>query len=232
MFQIMSLYYNHVTREQFHKDLSEKTAVIMLFDPSGYLCGFSTILVTDLTVENEKVVAIYSGDTVLDRDYWGNGAMGMAFSKYILKVKRQNLFRPVYWFLISKGYKTYLLMANNFGTHFPRYEMKTPEREQKLMQSFYSSKFGSLYHSESDLITPQGESCALKISVADIDESLLKHPRISFFAQKNPNWQKGQELTCVAKVTLWIPIHYFSKRAKKLVLNFFSPKTASPDYVR
>lgn len=222
MFQIMSFYYNHVTREQFDQDLNEKSKVILLFDLKGQLCGFSTILVTDMQVDQQKVVAIYSGDTVLDRAHWGNGALGMAFSKYIMQVKRKNLFKPVYWFLISKGYKTYLLMANNFRTHYPRYEHETPVREKKIMDAFYSSKFGSLYHPEGNLIVPKGESCALKISVADIDENLLKHPRIAFFANRNPEWQKGQELACIAKVTMWIPVVYFSKRLRKIIFNAFA----------
>lgn len=215
MFNIMSLYYSPVDRDQFEKDLREKTKIILLLGPQSEILGFSTILVQELLVLGRKILAIYSGDTVLDRDHWGNGALGRAFGRFLLQTKLKNPWVPCYWFLISKGYKTYLLMANNFPKHFPRFECPTPPFERAAMDQFYGSKFGASYISEKNWILPQGNSYALRVSVADIDYGLLKIPRISFFVERNPQWQKGYELTCIAHVSLWVPFRYFLKRTIK-----------------
>ena len=45
----------------------------------------------------------------------------------------KNPFTPVWWFLISKGYKTYLLLANNFINYYPRYELPTPPLYKDLI---------------------------------------------------------------------------------------------------
>ena len=230
LFQIMNLYYDNLSREQFEIDLNEKTHVILLLERSRKLCGFSTLLKKRMVVDGKSIIALYSGDTVLDREYWGNGALGLAFGRYLTRVKWENLTTPVYWFLISKGYKTYLLMTNNFPTHYPRYEKPTPAPIQKIMKAFYSEKFGDLYREHQSLVVPQGVSCALKVRVADIDESLLKHPRIAFFAERNIHWQKGHELACVAQVTLWIPIRYILKRIRKSFMKIFKPVALTADH--
>jgi hypothetical protein len=216
MYEIMVFYYDHIVLDQFQKDLLEKDSVILLSDKNECIQGFSTLLSRDLELNGQKILCLYSGDTVLDSAYWGNGALGIAFGRYLLSMKIKNLSRPVYWFLISKGYKTYLLMTNNFPEHFPRFERPTPEPIQKLMDAFYRKKFDKRYNSQAGLIEPQGEACALKLSVADIDRQLLNVPRIHFFAEKNPNWQHGTELACIAKVTLWVPVKYAAKRMLKL----------------
>ena len=108
-------------------------------------------------------------------------------------------------------------MTNNFPEHYPRFEKPTPSSIQELMDTFYQKKFGARYNSQAGLIEPHGAACSLKLSVADIDRELLKIPRIKFFAEKNPRWQHGTELVCIAKVTLWVPAKYVAKRTIKLL---------------
>jgi hypothetical protein len=80
------------------------------------------------------------------------------------------------------------------------------------MDDFYSKKFPHLYDPNSGLICHDGESCALKEQVADITPDLLTEPRIKFFQEKNPHWQRGEELTCIAKMTFWMPLKYLLKK--------------------
>lgn len=216
MFQLMLLYYSNVTFEKFKKDLSEKNDVILLRDQDdSVIQGFSTLLVLSLNVEGHQALGVYSGDTVLEKSYWGTTALGKAFLSYLWKMKTRNLSRPVYWFLISKGYKTYLQMANNFKTHYPRYEKATPLIMKKMMDHFYSQRFEESYKSSSGLIQTEGPSCKLRETVAPIDEKLLKVPRIEFFHRMNPSWQRGDELTCIAEMTLWMPAAYAIKKLWK-----------------
>lgn len=216
MFDLFSQYYEGHSFEQFMKDLLEKDDVILLLEKSTEeIQGFSTLLKKELTRNGKPLWAVYSGDTVLNRKHWGSKVLGVTFLMYLMKLRLKKPWQHVYWFLISKGYKTYLLMANNFSLHYPRHEKETPEFESGLMQEFYSAKFGTLYDHQQGLIQPHGPSCHLKVEVADISMDLLKNPRIAFFQKKNPQWQDGVELCCVARLSLLLPFTYFIKKRLK-----------------
>jgi hypothetical protein len=216
MFQLMQMYYENVSMEQFKTDLLEKDHVILLQDKCNKtIQGFSTLLQVPLTVGGRNVLGVYSGDTVLNKSYWGTAALGITFLKYLWQLKVMNLTKPVYWFLISKGYKTYLIMANNFTTHYPRYEAETPSYYKQVMKAFYAKKFGQSYISDSDLIKFNTPSCHLRENVAAIKESQLRIPRVKFFQDKNPDWQNGDELTCIAEMTFFMPLTYAIKKLLK-----------------
>ncbi len=219
MYELFSEYYQNHTFESFQHDLFEKNHVILLKDKkTDKLQGFSTLLRVPLHMNGKKVIGVYSGDTVVNKDYWGSPALGIEFLKYLWKLKVKRLGTPVYWFLISKGYKTYLLMAKNFKTFYPRYESKTPENFKLLMDEFYGHKFPDSYHIESGLIIHHGTSCALREKVSDITSDLIAEPRIAFFQNKNPDWGKGDELTCIAEMTLSMPFKYLLKKFLKVRL--------------
>jgi hypothetical protein len=219
MFLLMRKYYADITSAQFERDLSEKDAVIILRDPAGVIQGFSTLLNRMVKTSRGSVRTVFSGDTVVEKEYWGSKDLGVAFLKYLFLQKVKQPFQPLYWMLMSKGYKTYLLMANNFREHYPRYEERTPAHIQDIMNAFYGEKFGASYDARTGIITPH--DCRLREGVAAVtDELRRKVPRIEFFASKNPRWADGYELACIAEMTLFMPLYYsikkiFSRKGKK-----------------
>lgn len=213
MYKLFSEYYDNHTLQTFEHDLYEKNHVILLRDKKDKsLQGFSTLLRVPLKKSGKNVLGVYSGDTVINKDYWGSGALGIEFLKYLWKLKMKRPGTAVYWFLISKGYKTYLLMAKNFAHHYPRYDQEIPPEYKTLMNEFYGKKFGEHYNPETGIISYEGKSCALKEHVADITPDLLSNPRVAFFQQQNPKWADGHELTCIAKMTVWMPFKYAIKK--------------------
>lgn len=219
MYHLFSQYYEGHPFETFKKDLYEKEDVILLKDSqSKEIQGFSTILKVEIKKDNKTYYGIYSGDTVVANEYWGSPALGIMFLKYLWKQKIKHPFRPLYWFLISKGYKTYLLMANNFAVHYPRFEEKTKKHHQELMDAFYSKKFKNNYHGEDNLMVPDGDTCHLKAEVADIHCTMLGLPRVKYFQDKNPKWQEGTELCCIAEMSIFMPPKYMLKKFIKGLL--------------
>lgn len=216
MYQLFAEYYQNHTLESFEHDLYEKNHVIILRDRENKsIQGFSTLQRVPLKKFGKKVIGVYSGDTLISKDYWGSKSLGVEFLKYLWKLKVRRPGTAVYWFLISKGYKTYMIMANNFSIHYPRYETVTPPEYKTLMNDFYSQKFGDAYHADKDLIIHPGKSCALKDHVADITPELLRDPKIAFFNDKNPGWIQGDEIACIAKMTYFMPFKYFIKKTLK-----------------
>jgi hypothetical protein len=212
MFELMRAYYDSIAEQQFLSDLSKKDAVILLKDRSGAIQGFSTLASVRVNLDGKTLRAIFSGDTVIDKRHWGQRALGKAFLRYLFVEKAKSPFAPLYWLLISKGYKTYLMMANNFSEHYPRFDRSTPARAKRIMDSFYSKLYPANYNPQTGLIETPGEACRLKSVVAAIPAALAEsNPRIAFFARSNPQWREGAELACIARMTLWMPLQYALK---------------------
>jgi hypothetical protein len=232
MFQLFSEYYANVTYEQFRKDLLKKDHVFVLKDQKTLeIKGFSTIVALNSEVNGKPVRGFFSGDTVVDREYWGQGTLGVAFLKFLFLHKLRRPWEPLYWFLISKGYKTYLLMANNFQNHYPRHEKATPPEIQTLINTFSKTLYGDCYYPERGVISFAGQQAhikdALKQDITPITEDLLSNPRVNFFVEKNPDWAQGDELACVALMTFSMPFYYQYKIIKKLILRSLQGKKAS-----
>jgi hypothetical protein len=212
MFALMQCYYDEVSREQFLKDLAKKDDVILLLDDTEQIRGFSTLVLVRLRHRGKIVHGIFSGDTVIEKDYWGQRTLGKAFLRYLLMKKLRRPLTPLYWLLITKGYKTYLMMANNFAEYYPRFDRPMPPEKQELLRSFYSLLYPDEYDAEKGVIMPVSEACHLKAGIAPISDHLLQtNPKIAFFQQINPDWQQGAELACLARMTLWMPLQYAVK---------------------
>ena len=212
MLWLMQAYYDSVTERQFLEDLSKKDAVILLKDQRREIQGFSTLATVRVKLDGKSLRAIFSGDTVIDKQYWGQRALGKAFLRYLFIEKLKSPFEPLYWLLISKGYKTYLMMANNFSEHYPRFERPTPARARRMLDAFYSTLYPEHYDSKTGLIESQIDACRLKPGVAGIPTALLKsNPKVAFFEQRNPRWARGAELACIARMTLRMPFQYVLK---------------------
>jgi hypothetical protein len=235
MFTIFERYYASVTREQFDQDLATKEAVILLLDArSEEIQGFSTLRTIEARgPAGKNCRAIFSGDTVVDEAYWGQKVLGVAFLRYMWQQKARYPREPLYWFLISKGYKTYLLMANNFKVHYPRYEVSTPPEMQALLDCFAERLFGTAYQRERGLIQFSQEMGRLKVGVAELSAAELEsHPRIRFFAERTPGWREGVELACIAEMTFWMPVQYAWKRFTKVTLAALTNAPWSPGFGR
>lgn len=230
MYELMVRYYDHMQWDRFNYDLDQKQDVILLLTKNDdAIKGFSTLMHTETQVEGRKVRAIFSGDTVVDEAFWGQRVLGRKFLSYLFLQSIKQPLSPLYWLLISKGYKTYLLMANNFREHYPRYERVTPERQQAYIDVFAGQLFGESYHKESGCCQFPQSLGQLKNGVAQLsDEEVNGNPRIKFFIQKNPGWSKGDELVCIARMTWFMPIYYLGKSWWKLVTTSLGKNSERP----
>ena len=213
LFEVFHAIYDATSRERFEKDFAAKDHVILLSSSDGVARGFSTLKTLTLDVDGRAVRGVFSGDTVIEEGFWGGGALGVEFLKYLFKRKFERPFQPLYWFLISKGYKTYLLMANNFTVHWPRYEKTTPDDAKGIMNAFAGALFGDAYDAETGLVRFDVSQGHLKGGIADIDDALRdRSPRVRFFEDQNPDWRDGTELVCLAEMRASMPFTYWWKK--------------------
>jgi hypothetical protein len=223
---MLSLYQNYYDMgdvSDFDRDFLQKDHVIVLLDKlTDEIKGFSTQKMLKHNIDGRNYIGVFSGDTIVDKAYWGDPALSLGFFWYMTRLSLSRPWGKIYWHLISKGYKTYLLLSRNFETYYPRYDRKTSEFDQKLMASFATQLYPHNYHPDRDLLLFQHAHEKLKGHVAPIDQELkMKMPEVAFFEQKNPGWQKGDELVCIGHFHLLLPFYYlkkiFFKKLKRLV---------------
>jgi hypothetical protein len=234
MFAVFGQYYENVAFDRFLGDLTHKDDVILLVDRDEHIQGFSTMKNLDVEVDGERIFGLFSGDTVVAREHWGQRVLGRAFLRYLFVQSAKRPLSPFYWFLISKGYKTYLLMANNFPEHFPRFERAMSPRDKAVLDTFGRAMYPNEYDAATGLIAFDKSHGNLRHGVAAITRELREmNPRVAFFAEKNPTWADGTELACIAKMTWTMPLRYALKaRVKKAARSDSRMRAAAPAYAQ
>ena len=210
MYDLFCKYYDNVDQSVFMKDMSEKERVFLLKEKdSGNVVGFSTLKRIDFDVDGKPAIGLFSGDTVLDKRYWGSRALHVGMFKYMLSLKVQKPLTNVYWLLISKGYKTYLLLTNNFPVHYPRFDTfasdkitKTSEQLKFVVAEYCMQLFPKAFDRETMLLDFGNEYQHLRDNIAEITPEMRANcEKIDFFERTNPNWRSGVELPCVGEIS-------------------------------
>lgn len=210
MYALFERYYTCTSFEAFVEDFRAKDAVILLSD--GEIQGFSTLQEVRIEVDGRVHVGMFSGDTVVDRAWWGTKVLGRAFLWHLLKRRLRHLFRPYWWILISKGYKTYLLMANNFPEHHPNADGPSPPDRLAIRDAFAVRLFGRWYDPARGVVAFEQSRGQLRQGIADVTPALVaQNPRVALFERLNPTWREGTELVCLAAMPWLLPVHYVLK---------------------
>jgi hypothetical protein len=203
MFTLFAEYYDSVSFENFTKDLSNKEYVILLEDESKLIRGFTTITVMkETSPEGNSYRAIFSGDTIIHHQFRGEQQLPVTWFKLAGSIKAAFPNDPLFWFLIVKGEKTYRYLPAFFNHYYPCYNNETPPSYKDMMTQLSRSRFGDLYDADSGLIRFPRSQGHLKSFETIIKDSVLKKPEIQFFLKKNPHFDRGDELVCLAELYL------------------------------
>ncbi len=204
MYALLEAYFVNVTRERFDQDLSEKEWSFLLADAStGQLQGFSTLMRLQIEVARRPVVAFFSGDTIIDRAYWGETLLSRLWALHVFglagRIRRAQPDTAVYWFLISSGYRTYRFLSTFFREFYPAYDRYPPPAIHETLDALALLKFGPAYEPERGVVRLPGAT-PLRGGVADINERQLRDPHVAFFVAANPGHADGDELACLAEI--------------------------------
>jgi hypothetical protein len=199
MFRLYEAYYEETSFERFASDLAAKTHVIEL-RADGELRGFSTAQVIDFDFEGAANRAIFSGDTIIDAAFWGEQALVDAFCRLAGQVKARAPAVPLYWFLISKGYRTYRYLGVFAHEYFPHPACATPGPIAERLHLLARGKFGAAYDSASGLIRFPRSMGHLRPRWAEVGAHLREHAAVRFFLERNPRYHAGEELACITEL--------------------------------
>ena len=204
MFLLMQKYYWGVNRETFERDLSEKEHVMLLRHraDSGCVVGFSTLMRFEMEIAGHPVMGIFSGDTVVEERCRRSRGLAYEITQYFIELVEASAL-PLYYILICKGWRTYRILPFLFHQFSPRFDQPTEALHQQVMDAFGAQRYPREYSSEKGLIVFERETQRIKENSAEEINPLRRDRHINFFAQKNPNHARGDELVCVAPVARW-----------------------------
>jgi hypothetical protein len=198
MYDLYESYYDATSFDLFHADLAAKSHVIELCC-DGALRGFSTISLLEADIAGERSRAIFSGDTIIDHAFWGEQALVRAFCYFAGQTKLAAPREPLYWLLISKGYRTYRYLSAFAHRYYPNHSTATPEPMRARMEWLARAKFGEYFDAQRGLICFPQSRGHLKAQWAQVREQLHDHPAVRFFLTRNPRYHEGQELVCLTE---------------------------------
>jgi len=186
--------------DAFFRDFNRKQFVIQILDGEDRLQGFSTITSYRTSYRGRTVGVVYSGDTIITPECWGTSALPRAWLQVVMEMA-PNLPRPLYWLLLSSGYKTYRFLPVFFRRFFPGFDDETPEEVRGLINRLAQELAGGQFNAEKGIIRFQHGATPLRPGVAELDERRLKDPHTAFFLECNPGHMEGDELVCLAEIS-------------------------------
>lgn len=202
MFELMGQNYANMRRDRFDADLDAKQWAIVVRSPGmGSIVGFSTQVMLTARIGDEPVRALYSGDTVVDREHWGDPALASAWGNFALELIDQHPPGPLYWFLTSKGFRTYRYLPLFFWTYFPRHDTQTPAWERSVIDCFGQRIGSELFDPRSQIIRAAPGKDHVKPEIAEPGRRTGTDSHIRFFVERNPGFVRGDELCCLAPLT-------------------------------
>lgn len=202
MFAVHARLYARVSEPEFLRDLAEKDWVLLLRNgPGGEIRGFTTILLMETEAHGERLRAVFSGDTGIDPAFWGGQTLVKTWARFMGELLAQRPDRRLFWFLISKGYRTYLYLPLFFHAFYPRVDTATPRFEDDLITSLGALKYPRDFNPATGVIEFATSHGHLAPALAGTPPHRRVHPHVRFFLDRNPGYARGHELVCVAEIS-------------------------------
>ena len=200
MFRVFQENFTGSTLDIFERDLSNKNWVILLRDAETQeIEGFSTLALYETSFHHKPLSVVYSGDTIIRRAYWGTPQLPSTWIKTVLE-KSANMIQPLYWLLISSGYKTYRFLTVFYKEFYPRYDVPTPPDMRALMEHLARQRYGEDYHCEEGIVRFTHDATPLREGIAEVTEERLHDPHVAFYIERNAGYIEGDELVCITRV--------------------------------
>jgi len=201
MFALFSSHYDCVSRNDFMADLTRKTSVILLFDDNDIIRGFSTQEIYDSEYLGERIRVLFSGDTIIDPACWGSQELVRGWCALVAKMLQEAGPRKCYWFLISKGHRTYLYLPLFFKTFYPNHAETTQEL-RPLLEKLAQEKFPHAFDEKLGLIRFDSSQGQLRGDLCEVPDGRRDNADVSYFMKRNPDYAQGSELACLAEISL------------------------------
>ena len=188
-------YYDGSNRSMVIADLTKKTHILILVH-EGVMVGFTTFEHYDRMWNGTLICVIYSGDTIVHHKHWGQQALAFGWIRFIGTLKRLAPFKPIYWFLIVKGHRTYKYLPAFTKSFYPHWAIDRSDLKP-LLNFLAEEKFGRFYNKTTGIIAYDTSRGHLKGDFVLPSQNEMMKPSVQFFVKSNPKYGEGDELACI-----------------------------------
>lgn len=213
MFMLMSMFYDDVDFGVFTRDLYDKQICIILIDENKQIQGFSTQKIISVEMDSGPVHGVFTGDTIIHKDHWGSWILFRLFARYYIEESKK--YDHFYWFLTSKGYKTYKVLPLFYKEYYPNRSRPMPEPIRQIVNRFGAAKYPEDFNPKTGVIEYRQKKDKLKPDIEVLKQKHLNDPDIVFFNKQNPGHVNGNDLVCLTRLTE----DNLTQQGKKLLLN-------------
>jgi len=199
--QLVDLYLDYYAGSSESKvltDLENKTEILLLYY-NAILVGFTSLLVYSRQWQGNKIRIVYSGDTVVAREHWGQQALAFSWITRMGELKSEEPNTPLYWFLIVKGHRTFKYLPT-FGKSFYPHWSEARSDLKKLADALASEKFGDEYNKETGVVEFTQSQGHLRDEIAYPSAEEMTKDSVRYFLKANPNYLQGHELVCLCEL--------------------------------
>lgn len=182
----------------FRGDLADKDEAILLYH-GPRLIGFTTLKIFEVTWRQHPARIVYSGDTIVSQQHWGQQTMAFAWISRIGQIKKDAPDLPLYWFLLVKGHRTFKYLSVFGKSFYPHWSV--PRNDLKsLADQLAAAKFGNDYDPATGIVKFPSSRGHLKKTIAHASPEELSKAATRFFFSKNPGYLAGHELVCICEL--------------------------------
>lgn len=202
MFSLMDQNYNSMSIELFEKDLKNKKYVGLILDQQDVIQGFTTFAVMEIGSEAQKYGVVFSGDTIIAREHWGTQVLMKGWCETVGSILAQNPEITWYWYLLSKGHRTFLYLPFFFSTYFPSPTKTDRESEyRKVADEVSKVLYPKSWKKDLGVIEFEDSHGELVPELAEATFKKSKSSLVQFFLEKNPKFYQGNELVCITEIS-------------------------------
>ena len=200
MLALFRRHFEGVSPDDFERDLEAKDYVLLLFDDNGELAGFTSFAHETIVHAGATLGVIYSGDTLMSPAAWGSSVLMPAWIRSTHEVHAACGRGPLWWLLLTSGYRTYRFLPVLFREFSPRYSESVPAPQHSLLKTFATRRYGVDFDSSTGVVR-FARPHRLRGDLRDIPRARLHSPHVRFFERSNPFHCAGDELVCITDLS-------------------------------
>jgi hypothetical protein len=198
MFHLLSAHFDGVNAVQFIRDLDEKHWVLRV-RRGDELVGFSTVQAYQTRWAERGINVINSGDTIMAPKAWNSTALARGWIGMVKRIIRSMPEGPVYWLLLSAGFRTYRFLPVFWRRFWPHHADEMPAEILALRDRLAKERYGRQFDPQTGVVRFKNPQ-RLKPVLAEVAEGRKCDPHVAFFLQSNPGWRQGDELVCLTEL--------------------------------
>ncbi len=215
MFRLMESGYDAMNRATFDRDLANKHFTGLILDESEEIQGFTTFAINPKNSGSSEYHILFSGDTIIAREHWGSLVMVRGWCTAVGNIISTDRSRPWYWYLMSKGHRTYMYLPLFFHHYYPSIDNDHGHPELfNIIHRVSAILYPDNWVPEKGIIKFDHAIGALCPDFAAGTFKRRTNPHVAFFLERNPGFYQGDELVCLAS----LDPQNFKRSAREYVL--------------